>query len=114
MSMQNKEDVVDKSQFTIGEVAEQLGVSASLIRFYEKEFPQLKPRKTLGGTRKFNADDILLLKKIYQLIKVEGYTIPGAKDRLREKPNTPNSIDEIKLKLTDIKNFLTELKNQLS
>ncbi len=111
--MLNQDDAVEKSQFTIGEVAEKLGVSTSLIRFYEKEFAQLKPRKTAGGTRKYNEEDILMLKKIYQLIKVEGYTIPGAKDKLKEKSNSHNSVDDIKVKLQDIRSFLIELKSQL-
>lgn len=111
--MDNQEQVT-KLFFTIGEVAEQLNVSTSLIRFWEKEFKQLEPRKTKGGTRKFSAEDVLLLKRIYQLVKIEGYTISGAKDRLKEKTNAPITIEMVKIKLTEIKRFLLELKQNIS
>ncbi len=111
--MLEQEDTVEKKYFTIGEVAKELNVSASLIRFWEKEFPKLNPRKTQGGTRKFSKEDVLLLKQIYQLVKIEGFTLPGAKEKLKEKNNTPVSVDEIKIKLQDIRKFLLELKNNI-
>ncbi len=105
---------VEKVFFTIGEVSKDLKVSVSLLRFWETEFPQIKPRKTNGGTRKYSTKDIQNIKQIYQLLKVEGYTISGAKDKLKEKINETPDIESIKIKLVEIKNFLVELKNNLA
>jgi DNA-binding transcriptional MerR regulator len=104
---------IEKIHFTIGEVAAQLQVAPSLIRFWEKEFPQLKPQKTEGGTRKFTQKDIQVLKRIYHLVKEEGFTLQGAKERLKEG-NQKADLQEIKERLTDIKKFLENIKNQLS
>lgn len=109
--MEEKDDIV-KTYFTIGEVAEQLKVAPSVIRFWEKEFPQLKPQKSAGGTRKFHQKDIDLLHRIYHLVKVEGFTLQGARERLREG-NAKADIDEIKEKLNKLRGFLVELNNQL-
>lgn len=112
--MQTPDNSIEKKYFTIGEVAVKLGVSASLIRFYEKEFSLLNPRKTKGGTRKFTHQDVKLLEKIIQLVKVEGFTIAGAKEKLKIKDITSNPSEEIKLKLIKLKSFLLELKTNLS
>lgn len=104
---------IEKIHFTIGEVAEQLKVAPSLIRFWEKEFTQLKPQKTEGGTRKYTQKDIQLLKRIYHLVKEEGFTLQGAKERLREG-NRKADLQEIKERLTEIKKFLEKIKDQLS
>ncbi len=112
--MQENLEELEKSYFTIGEVAKELNVSVSLLRFWETEFTQIKPRKTAGGTRKYSLKDLQTLKQIYQLLKIEGYTIPGAKDKLKEKINETPDIESIKIKLVEIKNFLVELKNNLA
>lgn len=103
---------ITKKYFTIGEVAEQLGESTSLIRFWEKEFHQLKPGKTSKGTRKYAAKDIELLKYIHYLVKQKGYTLEGAKEALRKGEKTENKA-AILAKLIEVKQFLTELKKQL-
>ncbi len=105
-------DEIEKTHFSIGEVAEILKLSPSVIRFWEKEFPQLKPHKTEGGTRKFAQKDIQLLQRIYHLVKVEGFTLQGANERLKEG-NAKANIDEIKEKLNKLRGFLVEIKNQL-
>lgn len=111
--MQLSDNSVEKKYFTIGEVAVKLGVSVSLIRFYEKEFSLLNPRKTRGGTRKFNQDDLHLLERIIQLVKVEGFTIAGAKEKLKIKNTSLEPAEEIKLKLNKLKSFLIEIKTNL-
>ena len=111
--MENQEPV-EKVFFTIGEVAEQLKVSTSLIRFWEKEFKQLKPRKTAGGSRKYHIEDVAILKRIYHLVKVEGYTIAGANERLKVKSDAPADLEQVKIKLTEIKRFLLDLKQNIS
>ena len=104
---------IEKLYFTIGEVADQLKVAPSLIRFWEQSFPQLKPHKTDGGTRKYSQKDIELLRKIYRLVKEEGFTLQGANERLKEG-NKKAEIQDIKDKLFSIKQFLEQLKNQIS
>jgi DNA-binding transcriptional MerR regulator len=112
--MDNTGDNIEKKYFTIGEVAQKLGVSSSLIRFYEKEFSMLNPRKSKGGTRKYNLADLHLLQRIIQLVKTEGFTIAGAKEKLKSNEPSADAAEEIKLKLNNLKTFLLELKTNLS
>lgn len=72
-----------KLYYTIGEVAEMFNVNTSLIRFWEKEFKQIKPKKNSKGNRLFTVKDIQVFAQIYQLVKVEGFTLEGAKKMLR-------------------------------
>lgn len=72
----------NKLFYSIGEVAEILGVNASLIRFWEMEFKQIQPRKNAKGNRKFTPKDIEILQEIYELVKVKGFTLEGAKKEL--------------------------------
>lgn len=104
---------IEKVNFTIGEAAEILQVAPSLIRFWEKEFESLKPRKTSGGTRKYSKEDLALLKTIYQLVKIEGHTLQGAKEKLKLNPDKREVKTEIATKLNDLKSFLLKLKNDL-
>jgi len=88
----------EKFYYKIGEVAEMLGVNSSLIRFWEKEFPSLKPKKNRRGNRVFTADDIEELKKVYNLVKEQGHTLEGAKRILRYNKNPNAKIIEIEEK----------------
>lgn len=81
----------NKLYYSIGEVAELLGVNASLIRFWEKEFDTIKPKKNAKGNRKFTPKDIETLQRIYDLVKVKGYTLEGAKKELTLKRELINS-----------------------
>jgi DNA-binding transcriptional MerR regulator len=103
------EEELDKIYINIGELAEKFNVSVSLIRYWEKEFKQLKPEKTSKGTRKYNKKNIETFNLIYRLIKTEGYTIDGAKEKLNAKPQIKSNIEAIE-KLTELKFFLTKLK----
>ena len=68
-----------KLYYSIGEVAEIFNVNTSLIRFWEKEFPQLKPKLRAKGRRYYTPENVQLLKKIQYLLKDKGLTIKGAK-----------------------------------
>lgn len=81
--------MLTKLYYTIGEVADMFSVNASLIRFWEKEFGIIQPKKNRKGNRLFTPKDIETFNKIYQLVKSEGYTIEGAKKALKLK--TPNT-----------------------
>ena len=68
---------IEKIYFTIGEVAEMFDVNTSLVRFWEKEFPQLQPRKNAGGNRIYTKKDVELLRKIHHLVQERGSTLEG-------------------------------------
>lgn len=102
-----------KLYFSIGEAAEILGVNTSLIRFWEKEFPILKPKKNKKGNRQFTKDDIENLKMIYHLVKERGFTLQGAKEKLKKgKTSTKKEVDLVE-SLDRIKSFLLDLKKEL-
>nr|AOE08587.1 transcriptional regulator [uncultured bacterium]CCG00513.1 MerR family transcriptional regulator [uncultured Flavobacteriia bacterium] len=102
-----------KLYYSIGEVADAFDVNTSLIRFWEKEFDVLKPKKNAKGNRKFTPTDIKNLELIYHLVKERGFTLEGAKTHLKEnKQQTLNKFDLIR-KLENIKAQLQELKDQL-
>jgi len=106
-------DLPKKMYYGIGEVAEAFGVNTSLIRFWEKEFDILKPKKNAKGNRKFTPEDIKNLELIYHLVKERGFTLEGAKIHLKEqKQEALDSFDIIR-KLNAIKGQLLKIKEQL-
>jgi DNA-binding transcriptional MerR regulator len=103
----------DKLYFSIGEIAEAFGVNASLIRFWDKEFDILKPKKNAKGNRMFSQDDVKNLQLIYHLVKERGFTLEGAKTHLKEGQKKTLDKFEIINKLEQIKTQLLEIKNEL-
>lgn len=103
---------ITKTYYTIGEVAEMINESPSLIRFWEKKFKALKPEKTEKGTRKFNQQDIELIRLIHYLVKVKGYTLAGAADYIKQQKEVADTAAIVD-KLQRIKSFLTLLKKKL-
>jgi DNA-binding transcriptional MerR regulator len=103
----------EKRYYAIGEVAKAFGVNTSLIRFWEKEFDIIKPKKNAKGNRKFTPEDIKNLKFIYHLVKERGFTLEGAKTHLKEEKKKTLDNFEIISKLEGIKNQLIKIKNQL-
>ncbi len=83
-----KEKTIERIYWTIGEVAEQLGVNTSLLRYWEKEFGTLRPKRTGKGDRLYTKDDIAKIRDIQVLLKERGFTIQGAKDQLRSVKKT--------------------------
>jgi DNA-binding transcriptional MerR regulator len=106
-------DLPEKRYYGIGEVAKAFGVNTSLIRFWEKEFDALKPKKNAKGNRKFTPEDINNLKLIYHLVKERGFTLDGAKTHLKEEKQKTLSNFDIISKLEGIRNQLTKIKEQL-
>ncbi|GGG19167.1 transcriptional regulator [Dokdonia pacifica] len=103
----------EKLYYGIGEVSKAFGVNASLIRFWEKEFDVLQPKKNAKGNRKFTPQDIKNLELIYHLVKERGFTLEGAKIHLKEgKKETLSNFDIIR-KLEHVKAQLIELKKNL-
>lgn len=72
-----------KLYYTIGEVADMFDVNTSLIRFWEKEFKQIKPKKNKKGNRLFTPKDVETFQVIYHMVKVKGFTLDGAKQQLK-------------------------------
>ena len=106
-------DLPEKRYYAIGEVAEAFGVNTSLIRFWEKEFDALKPKKNAKGNRLFTPQDIKNLELIFHLVKERGFTLEGAKIHLKEEKKKTLTNFEIIRKLQTIKSELTKIKNQL-
>ena len=99
-----------KLYYTIGEVAAGLSVKPSLIRFWETEFPMLRPKKSHRGNRKFTHTDIQVLEIIYRLVKKQGYTIEGAKQALKQQITHHKQTQTVIDKLQSIKAFLVDLR----
>ncbi|MBN1250715.1 MAG: MerR family transcriptional regulator [Bacteroidales bacterium] len=111
--MDSEEQIPDKLYYTIGEVSSMFNVNASLIRYWEKEFPIIKPKKNKKGNRFFTKSDIENFHIIYHLVKERGMTLKGAKIKLKEnKEDTINNFEIIQ-SLKDIKQKLLEIKDQL-
>lgn len=131
--MPYKEKEIQKLYYSIGEVAAMFGVNTSLIRFWEKEFDIIKPSKNKKGNRLFSAEDLENFKKIFILVKGEGHTLQGAKEKLKnwkdeehfsEKSNVaegksenkelnPDQLKEIIIRLRIVKDELLNLGEQL-
>lgn len=83
--MPYKEKTVERLYWSIGEVADEMGVNTSLIRYWEKEFGMIRPKRTGRGDRMYTSKDIELLKRIKLLVKEQGFTLQGARDQLRKQ-----------------------------
>ncbi len=111
--MLRKDRKIGKLYYSIGEVAELFDVNASLIRYWEKEFDILKPQKNKKGNRLFTPQDLDNLRIIYHLVKERGFTLQGAKDKLREnKQDVVNKVEVID-SLNRLRSFLLDLKEQM-
>jgi DNA-binding transcriptional MerR regulator len=106
-------ELPEKRYYSIGEVAKAFDVNTSLIRFWEKEFDIIKPKKNAKGDRKFTPDDVKNLQLIFHLVKERGFTLDGAKIHLKENQKKTLDKFEIIRKLETIKSQLTNIKNQL-
>ena len=106
-------ELPEKRYYGIGEVAKAFNVNTSLIRFWEKEFDVLQPKKNAKGNRKFTPEDIKNLKFIYHLVKERGFTLEGAKIHLKEGKRESLDNFEIVNKLEGIKSQLLKIKDEL-
>jgi len=99
--------------YSIGEVAKMFDVNTSLVRYWEKEFDIIKPKKNAKGNRMFTKNDLENLKIIYHLVKERGFTLEGAKKKLRENKQDVINEHEIINHLEEVKSFLLDLKKTL-
>ena len=111
--MSYKEKEIQKKYFSIGEVAEELQIAASQIRFWEGEFDIIKPQKNRNGKRQFTRDDIDKIKLVYHLVKTKGYTLQGAKQMIKnDARGVKDKMEMIEL-LQDVRAFFVEMKQKL-
>ena len=104
---------LEKPYYTINEVAAMFNVNASLLRYWEKEFSQIKPYKNKKGDRRFTRQDIETIRTIYTLTKEKGYTLQGAKDVLKQGTKPENSKKEVVMRLQQLKERLLEIREAL-
>ena len=111
--MPYKEKTVERLYWSIGEVAEQMGVNTSLIRYWEKEFGMIRPKRTGRGDRMYTSKDIDLLKRIKLLVKEQGFTLQGAREQMRREPAaeiaTSAPHEEVRQRLLRIRSQLLAL-----
>lgn len=105
-------ELPEKLYYSMGEVTKAFQVNASLVRFWEKEFDVLQPKKNSRGNRKFSKEDVKNLKIIYHLVKEKGFTLEGARDYMKNHRKELNTI-EIISKLEYVKAELLKIKSQL-
>ena len=106
-------DLPEKRYYKIGEVAKAFGLNTSHIRFWEKEFDIIKPKKNAKGNRLFTQEDISNFKLIYNLVKERGFTLEGAKQKLKKNPDGIFNNHEIISRLEAVKEELLKIKNSL-
>jgi DNA-binding transcriptional MerR regulator len=113
LNVPSNEVLAKKLYYPIGEVAAWFNVNTSLIRYWEKEFKQLQPRKTRKGDRLFRAQDIAFLKQIYYLLREKKYSIDGAKTYLKNNKEKADKDLALLNSLQHLKTFLVSLKSSL-
>jgi len=99
--------------YSMGEVSKLFDVNQSLIRFYEKEFDILQPKKNKKGNRYFTPEDVENLKIILNLIRDKGYTINGAREYLKNNMSVSKDSQRVINSLENLKTFLLEVRDQL-
>ncbi len=99
-----------KLYYSIAEVADMFGVNASLLRFWEKEFPQISPRTTGRGIRQYRKEDVDTIGLIYHLVKERGMTLPGARQRMKDNKEATIRNFEIVDRLRAIREELVGMK----
>lgn len=102
-----------KLYYSISEVAEMFDVNPSLLRFWEKEFPQIAPKTTSRGVRQYTKEDLETVRLIYHLVKEKGMTLPGARQKLKDNGEATVRNFEIISRLKEIREELVAMKNAL-
>ena len=102
-----------KMYYSIGEVAKMFQVNESLLRYWEKEFPIISPRKVGGNVRQYREEDIENIRLIYHLVKEKGMTLQGARQRLKTSKNQDIQTSEVVDRLKAIREELVSLRAAL-
>ena len=102
-----------KKYYSISEVAEEFNVAESLLRFWEREFPNINPRKGNRGIRQYTKEDIDEVRLVYNLLKVRGMKIAAAREVLSKNKKAASDASEIIERLQSIKAELQEISREL-
>lgn len=102
-----------KMYYSIGEVAKMFNVNESLLRYWEKEFPIIAPRKAGGNVRQYRKEDIENIRLVYHLVKEKGMTLQGAKQRLKVNKESTEQTVEVVERLKSIREELVKLRNSI-
>lgn len=100
--------------YSIQEVADHFAVNVSLLRFWEKEFDSINPKKTSGGTRQYTKDDIQQVEIVYRLVKEKGLTLEGARQALKSNKDDEEKRIQAVEKLLSIKKELQQLEEEFN
>jgi DNA-binding transcriptional MerR regulator len=100
--------IPDKRYFAIGEVSDLCGVKPHVLRYWEQEFTQLKPMKRRGNRRYYRREDVLVVRQIRDLLYEQGFTISGARQRLRQQ-SKPAGASQRRMKLKELRHEVEEL-----
>jgi DNA-binding transcriptional MerR regulator len=104
-----------KRYFTIGEVSELCGVKPHVLRYWEQEFTQLKPVKRRGNRRYYQHHEVLLIRRIRELLYEQGFTISGARNMLDTRlANSADSIADLSASLSHLEVDAVAIRNELS
>ena len=98
--------------YSIQDVADHFAVNVSLLRFWEKEFESIKPKKTEGGTRQYTKEDVMEIAVIYRLVKDKGLTLEGARQALKINKTDQDLRIEVLSRLGKIKKELRSLEHE--
>ena len=101
-----------KLYYSISEVAKMFDVNESLLRFWEKEFPIIKPKKNAKGSRQYRKEDIENIRLIYHLVKEKGMTLLGARQKLKDNKEDTIQAIEIIDRLKEIREELLKMKKE--
>lgn len=102
-----------KLYYSITEVADMFGVNPSLLRFWEKEFPQIAPKTGSRGVRQYRKEDVEVVRLVYHLVKEKGMTLPGARQKLKDNKESTVRNFEIINRLREVKEELLAIKKEL-
>ncbi|OKS86340.1 MerR family transcriptional regulator [Mucilaginibacter polytrichastri] len=112
MAYKEREEI-NKIYYTMGEVSAMFDVNQSLLRYYEKEFDILQPKKNKKGNRFFTVEDVENIKIIMHLIREKKFTLEGAKEHMKQNINATKDQQRIIATLEDMKKFLLEVRDAL-
>lgn len=108
------EDYPNKLYYTIAEVADDIGMEQSALRFWENEFDILKPKRDPKGRRQYTKKDVLTVRQIYDLVKIEGLSLEGAKAKIKNKKGEVERNSELRAKLLSLKEQIKALSSLLT
>lgn len=101
-----------KLYYSIKEVAQMLGVTESMLRFWEKEIPSIKPKTTGNNVRQYTEEDIESIRVVYNLVKVRGFKLAAARKMLKENKNSVDSNAKVMEMLINLRDELQQMKKQ--